>query len=939
MINTVKKKGTKTILFSVISIICILVVGLFISKNVTQIKAENRSTSRIIENTNYKNWEVGDLSTAKNEIKSFLDKQKGADKNRPYKENKVWTEGALAALDKAFQSSLTAESGVSSDLSRMLLIESVRKLETATTLGKTDPWVKALNNFPNAAGQYDLEYNLPTVLSLPENKKVKYDVMFVLDWSGSMNSPTLAGLVPAIPRFHGKEMIINLSKLVLNDYSGSRIRIFGLNSPTRNSTTINDDVNQKEFLGNVAGWEQIIDKSFEKDKTYDEDNQVGNLEYIVPIMEKERNPDAIPVIIYLSDFQLSARPTNTIAKNVVTDYKDILTRFNNIPVPGDQGPIYIAVRYDHSGNYNPRTGAPRWAGGNVESPGQTGTYNSLQDDVTKGRKFWNWMAVTATNKTSTDPHAVQAPNATAQFMKLFTDSLPINPSRAYQADLNFGKFGYVASSLTSKNNPVLTSPTKKSLTIANKNDGDTDIVDSGSFKAVFDDTISSVMGTTSTLGTKTNGVTFSAVEYQAHNSPFKTLPNLFHPYTEAAVEVYKYKGAGAATSADNYELKQTIVGSNYQLYSGKDYSLKDSGLSSLKYGENLTKAKALKIVSDRLGATEYNKLDFNGSGASSLTAATHKVTFDAAKNVYKLYAESNESSVVVEYYDDSTGLKVKENKTIPGIIGDSYTIDPLDEEVTDFDYVRSEGAPLAGSFKKEAQKVKLFYRKSEVELNIYFKDEDNREIKPVVTLLKKPKEFVDLTAEIEVSKVLKAITDDLYELIAPPADEKEVEILVGENERTYIFKGQVVLGATDEMIFKTGVIQSRDQELDYASTGPFKLNIADKRGTTAPGDGFKRGQFTINGLLSKPFTHEISGDVLKDAEIIYNNGETDQAISSKDNVIIYKNRTARPQTNYELELANQTDKKEGLKLLVPKGSGAIKGSYKAEITWELVQEP
>ncbi|EOL49907.1 MucBP domain-containing protein [Enterococcus caccae] len=938
MSNTGNKKGVKTISIIAVSIICILFIGLFISKNVTQIKAEDSPTARIIENTNYKNWESGDLSTAKSEVKSFLDKQKGTDKNRPYKGNKVWTEGSLAALDKAYQSSLAAESGISSDLSRMLLIETVRKLETVTVLGKLDPSVKSLNNFPNTDGQYELEYDLPTVLGLPANKKVKYDVMFVLDWSGSMDSP-IAGLDPAIPRFHGKEMILNLSKLVLNDYTGSRIRIFGLNSPTRNNTTINDDVNQKGFLEKVPGWEQMVDKSFEKDKTYNEDNQVGNLEYVVPIMEREKNPDAIPVIVYLSDFQLAARPVNSLTKNVVTDYKDILTRFNNIPVAGDQGPIYIAVRYDHSGNYNPKTGLPRWAGGAIESPGQTGTYNSLQDDVVKDRKFWNWMAVTETNRTSTDPHAVQASEATTTFMKLFTDSLPVNPSRAYQADLNFGKYSYVASSLTSKNNPVLTSPTKKSLTIANKNDGDTDVADSGVFKAVFDDTTSSVMGTTSTLGTKTNGVSFSAPEYQEHNSPFKTLPNLFHPYTEAAIEVYKYKGTGATTSATNYELNQTIVGSNYQLYSGKDYALKDPALSSLKYGASLTKAQALKIVSTRLGVAEYNKLDFTGSGASSLTAATHKVTFDAAKNVYKVYAESNESNVVVEYYEDSTNIKLKEEKTIPGIIGDSYTIDPLTEVVPDFDYVRSEGAPLTGSIKKEVQTIKLFYRKSEVELKVYFKDEDGNEISPVVTLLKKPKEVVDLTAETEVSTVVKAITDDLYELLTPPDDEKNVEILVGENERTYIFKGQVAIGATNEMLFKTGVIQSRDQELEYASTGPFKLNIADKRGRTAPNEGFKRGQFTINGSLSKPFKHEISGDVLKDAQIIYNNGETDHVISDKNGVEIYSNKTARPQTNYELELANQTDKKEGLKLLVPKGSGAIKGSYKAEITWELVQEP
>ncbi|WP_207695789.1 hypothetical protein DOK67_0001497 [Enterococcus sp. DIV0212c] len=935
MINTGNKKGAKIILVLLVSLICILLV----LKNITHIKAEDNSVLFAIENANYKNWESADLTTAKNEVKSFLDQQKGTDKNRPYKGNKTWTEGSLAALDKAYQSSLTATSGVSSDLARMLLVETVRKLEKITTLGKLDPSVKSLNNFPNAAGQYELEYDLPTVLGLPADKKVKYDVMFVLDWSGSMNNATIAGLDPVVPRFHGKELITNLSKLVLNDYSGSRIRIFGLNSPSRNSTTINDDVNQQAFLEKVPGWEQIIDKSFAKDKTYDEDNQVGNLEYVVPIMEAERNPEAIPVIVYLSDFQLSARPVNNLNKNVVTDYKDILTRFNNLSVPGDQGPIYIAVRYDHSGNYNPMSGLPRWAGGNIESPGQTGTYNSLQDDVVKDRKFWNWMAITATNRTSTDPHAVSAPNSMAAFMKLFTDSLPVNPTRAYQADLNFSKFSYVASSLTSKHNSTPTSPTKKELTIANKNDGDTDVADSGSFKATFDDTTASVMGTLSKLGTTTNGISFSASEYQTHNKPFKALPNLFHPYTEAAVEVYKYKGTGAATSAANYELKQTIVGSKYQLYSGKDYSLKDPGLSSLKYGASLTKAQALKIVSTRLGVAEYNKLDFAAAGANSLTAATHKVSFDAAKNVYKVYAESNESSLIVEYYDESTNAKIKENKTIPGIIGAPYAIDPLTEVVVDFDYVRSEGAPLIGSIKKDAQTIKLFYRKSEVELNIYFKDEDGNEIKPAVTLLKKPKEFVDLTAEAEVSKVVKAITDDLYELLTPPSDEKKVEIIVGKNERTYIFKGQVAIGATNEMLFKTGVIQSHDQELEYASTDPFKLNIADKRGRTAPKEGSKRGQFTINGSMSKPFKHETSGDVLKGAQIIYNNGEKDHVIADATGESIYSNKTARPQTNYELELANQTDKKEGLKLLVPKGSGAIKGSYKAEITWELVQEP
>lgn len=933
---TIKRNKLKYII--AISLISVALIGTLLLNFSSQIKAENDIVPASIEKGSYKNWAVADLASAQADIKTFLATQKGNDAKRPYQGNNAWTEGSLAALEKAYQSSLTATSGVSEDLSRMLLIETVRKLEQTNVLSKIDPTIKSLNNFPNDLGRYDLEYSLSTVLGLPASQSVKYDVMFVLDWSNSMNLG-LAGLPKNLsPRLHAKELIMELATLVLNDYQGSRVRLFGLNSPTTNGA-VNIDIDTK-FFGKENNWEATIKNAYNKGVSNSNDNQVGNLETVVPIMKSERNPESVPVLIYLTDFQLAKdNYPNSKTKNPLTEYRKILTEYNSLSPAGDQGPIYLAVRYDHKGNYKPGGLGDQatWAGGIVGTAGETPsyTYNMLQDDVVKGRKNWGWMAVTATGK----PNA-NATSATEKFMALFTSSLPIIPSRAYKADINFQKFSYVPSSLKSKGNSTGTSATKKELIIANKNDQDKDIADTGSFQAVFDDTATAVMGTSSTLGKATNGVTFTSPEYKENNLAFQLLPNLFHPYTEGAIEVYRYNGKNSVTDPANYALQKTIVGTKYQPYSGTNYSLKDAQLSSLKYGDSLTKATALAIVKDKLGDAEYSKFDFAGSG-NSLTAASHEMTFDAAKNVYKLYATSNESKVVVEYYDETTKTKIKGDKTVNGIIGSSYKIDPKNETITDFDFVSSQGAPLSGTIKKEVQTVKLFYRKSEVSLTVHFVDDDGVAIsgnKPIV-LVTKPNKPLDLTKEPTVTDRINSILKDHYELMSRPEDEKNVSVPVGGGERTYVFKGQVSIGATKEMVFKAGVIQSKDQVLEYASTEPFLLNIEDKRGKKEPAEGFKRGQFKLSGAVTKPFTHNTTGDVLTDTQLIYNDGKADYDLSVLGGSLIYKNNTARPDVNYELELANQTDKKDGLKLIVPKGSGAQKGNYSAEITWNIVEEP
>ncbi|ALS01371.1 hypothetical protein ATZ33_08325 [Enterococcus silesiacus] len=922
-----KNKKWKSRIFFLLGLLLVAIIAF---NSTTPIKANEGSATRSsISDTGYETWAATDLLTAQSETKDFLTSQKRADTVRPYKDNAKWTEGSLMAVDKAYQSSLKSEAGASSDLARMLLIETVRKLEVKTVTDQYDPTIKALNNYPDDNGNYDLEYDLPTVLSLPPDKTKKYDIMFVLDWSGSLwDGGTIAGLGDR-PLIHQAKLVHRLSQHVIEHYSGSRIWLLGYGAASRNSTPLLYPAANTGFFNDstdpAPAWQNKIDAAFPLSSSkpnYSEDNITGNLTdavnkmkqpYVADNPKSGRDPKATPVIVYMSDFQLVS---NMNVSDPPKAYTDTLTSYNRMAAADESDPttrpIYLAVRYDHTGN------TMIWSGA---------TYNTLQNNVTKlavpARNNWNWMPINASN----------ARTASDDFLKMFGDSLPSFPSRAYKAQIIQEKFNYNTGSIVSVNGAAFQATTNKNLSIKHAIEPD-----NGSYSVKFDDSVVEPMGSNGKLlGAST--LNFNAGEYKDYNRPFNGNPTLFYPYSEAAIEIHSYKGTGDKADKANYELKNTIVGENFNEYGGATtYTLKHNKLSSIKYGQTISKAEVLDITKAAIGDMEYNKLDF--SDPNNLTAASQKVTFDAAKNVYKVYVEPNETQLVIEYWNETTNTQIQKEKLIPGVVGDAYEIDPVnDEQISGYDYVRSEGAPLKGSYTKTNQTIKLFYRESETLLTVYFKDEEGTPIKESVLLSKKPGDIVDLTSEVKVSTVVKSILDDLYELLPLANDEKSVEVEAGGSEFTYVFKGKVSIDATKEMKFKSGVITSRDQILDYDSAGSFMINVADKRGKTVPSQGYKRGQFKVAGSLTKPFTHEVTGVALNNAQLIYNDGIADKELSAPTGAEIYSSDQARPDTSYDLELANQSDKKDGLKLIVPKGSGATQGKYQAEITWELIQGP
>lgn len=923
-----KKRNNQQVLVSLG--VAILVLSLFFSSSLAKINGKESASRATVEITkgNVETWESETLVEAQKVIQTFLESQivnPAASDKRIYQGNPNWTEGSLMALGKAYDSSQQSAEGVSSDLARMLLIKTVRKLEGASPVDQYDPTVTALNNYPDQEGNYGLEYNLPTVASLPLDKLKKYDIMFVLDWSGSVWDEKLPNLPGKNPLLHQAELVHTLSKHVIENYQGSRIWLLGYAANTSNAARLYIHANTGFFNDETdpaPAWQNKVTSTFPLNSNKpnpSEDNITGNLHDALTKMNdplKGRDPKSIPVIVYMSDFQFKDAGS---VPNSKVDYTNALDMFYRLPAADSTDPstkpIYLAVRYDTNLNLG------KW---------DTAAYNQLQDSVTTKnvmnpafkRANWNWMAVNSRN----------APNASGDFLKMFGDSLPQFPSRAYEAKINQKAFNYNSGSLISANNASAQATTSKNLSIKHAIDPD-----NGSYSVKFDESVSQPMGSTGTL-LDASELTFNATDYQDYNRSFNGTPNLFYPYTEGAIEVYHYRGTGDKADQGNYELKTTVVGESFDAFGGAAFSLKAPQLSSMRYGKALTKAEALEITKNAITDAVFKKLDF--SDPNKLIKDSQTMTFDAANNVYKLYAESNESSITLEYYDIDTKQPITgvTSDTLNGLVDELAGVTA--KAVTDYEYKEASVPDLSAVvYTKENQTIKLYYQRTKATVKVHFVNDDGDEIDTTISLPAKTKDVVDLAKEAKVQDTIKKLTTtDLYELV-PPGSEV-VTVKPGDNVVTYIFIGKVSLTATPEMTFKTGVVSSRQQLLSYSSDTPFTLNVNDKRGQRTPINGKKRGQFQIFCSLTEPFVHGESQTELLNAKLMYNDGTIEQEISATGANVYDRNQVSADMI-YDITLSEKDNKpqEKGLSLLVPKGSSIRKGTYNAEITWNLIEGP
>lgn len=629
-----------------------------------------------ITTTSYSDWTATTLSDAKTQVDNLLTSQK-TNKNaqRPYLQNTTWTEGSLMALDKVYQASLDTGTGVSSDLIREQMIQTVQKLELLPN-GNYGGSVLSLNNYPNDQMEYAMDYFMKGAAG------TNYDIIFMIDWSYSMNKNTGTH---ANQSLHAKDMVLAMSRKILKS-SDSRVRLISTNA------SINNDINGKGlniqadsgFFSVKDDYERLLTTTY-PDASYSyngftEDNMAFSIKYAKEEMEKDLRTNATPVIVLLSDFTLYYKNSSG-QVDTKPIYINFLTQYYESSVLASKStnkPIYLAAAYYYNFNNN---------------------FLGENETLLPGRKGWQVQYI--------PPTAPGYREAPANFEKMFDAAVSSDP---WQTALTSSLFRNVTGSFSSSQDTVV------SLTETNL-----------SFKGGADSTGSYLMNVDTTkLGTYKKGDkqpahNSAAISYsKGGTATFTPSPSLFLPITDAAVELYTYKGTGSKSDKNNYQLVETVVSNNYQNYGGTSYAKKSTQLSSLVYGTSMTKTTAQNVLQATLGATDYAKYKFNFAGDP--TAASQTIGFDSGENVYQVYAEPTASKIVIEYLDKDTLQPIKANKEISGLQGTSYSVAP--DVIANYTFDRSEGAALSGTYTATDQSIKLYYKAKETTITIEYLDKD-----------------------------------------------------------------------------------------------------------------------------------------------------------------------------------------------------------------------
>jgi uncharacterized repeat protein (TIGR01451 family) len=219
--------------------------------------------------------------------------------------------------------------------------------------------------------KYTIKVNMPaTVTPTP-----RYDVLFVLDWSASMNSGYDAGQMGTTTsnddwsaRLRARSTIRTLSQQIFAAYPDSRIALMGLNSNDRNTGDVRNTYIQvdTDFVGS-SQYASVIQNAFQEQPylRFDDgpvflraaiDKLRGNAATYggaaspyggnaAPSMtvNARTNMDRIPVIVFISDFQFGMGDFGTPSRG--GNWSDFDTQVSNFKSYYSNG-ILLAARAD-----------------------------------------------------------------------------------------------------------------------------------------------------------------------------------------------------------------------------------------------------------------------------------------------------------------------------------------------------------------------------------------------------------------------------------------------------------------------------------------------------------------------------------------------------------------------------------------------------------------
>lgn len=252
-----------------------------------------------ITTSNYSIWTAATLSEANQSVSRLLAASKGSDSSRPYKDNATWSEGSLAALDKVYKvsSTVAATDDASANLSREQLIQTARGLEPAGTKNKAS--YVSLNNYPDDSGKYSLEYAISN-MGLEAGEKL--DVMFILDWSGSMKRQSVAPTAES-SLINGRKMVEAFSQKLIESNADARIRLIAHNQKDNNTfdSELLPGVVSRNGIQKDSGFFQIDDSKqylqtiqnmYTMQPQYDNDSIPWMIETATNLLKRQKHKEA-----------------------------------------------------------------------------------------------------------------------------------------------------------------------------------------------------------------------------------------------------------------------------------------------------------------------------------------------------------------------------------------------------------------------------------------------------------------------------------------------------------------------------------------------------------------------------------------------------------------------------------------------------------------------
>ncbi|WP_429954127.1 MucBP domain-containing protein [Enterococcus sp. AZ192] len=702
-----------SLLMSIVMIFGVLQYGLTAKR--TPVKAAADITT-----SNYKTWTAPTLAEARDSVNKFLTPLKGSDASRPYKENRTWQEGSLAALDKVYYATVSTEIGVSSELARQQLIQTVRGLELYDS-GTYSARNIALNDYPDD----QLEYNLAQIMGDIESGYVPnafVSTAQLTDYVGTMS--TSIGNMTASQLTGNGALSYVKDSLVLGQYEAMRMAGLpyqGMNVQSfyrgytyggylqiqdqgRTTTNFNGP-SAAAGSSDLATWFGMTNPMGDRYQSSYGSDLASYVKHLTGLFDGTTNHGAYsygakgyvrPTIIIYSNYEFSSAAQKQAFLESLDDFEDsagIRSRTNLSPVF-----IQVSFKRDNAPNYDPM----------------------VEEIFTPARVAKGWRHIEVNSTNAHDPDTLT---------KRILD-LNVSPTRVIGGALDYKGIGLLGSrtfypwtELSTAVSWNTTLATNQFNFVPDTFGGQYALEDSMTTTELkFHGATSGGMSTFDVTAANNNYISYemgdkvpvyNAASITVNSAPgtYNASPNLYAPISDAAVELYTYNGTGSEAVASNYTLKEgnTIVSNTYENYGGTAYSLKSSQLASKKYGTVLSQLDLKNAVKDAMGDAAYGALDFTNSDA--LNAASLTVSFDASKNVYKLYAKEapTQSTITVEHWIKNGGkISSQPDKPLTGDIGKLANITPT--AINGYTYVDSDSEPLAGmTFGSTNKTVKLFY--------------------------------------------------------------------------------------------------------------------------------------------------------------------------------------------------------------------------------------